>query len=299
MPLDLWRKNLRTLRKNLGKTQADIALHLNTTHQTVANWEGGISMPSLTDFIELSNYFGITTDDFINNVQVNAKQIGKNKRENALVNAPEDVQVMSKKASFYGDVMNEPEDGFYRAKPAFLPPKVVTVDSSGRDNVALVHVKARAGYLLGYGDPKYVQKLPTFSLPGLRNGSFRAFEVEGFSMYNTIGPGDIVIGSYVEQARHCRDERVYIFVTKDDGILIKRAINRVDKEGKFILKSDNITDRDQYPITLLDVSQISEIWYVEAVLSKNLRAPSAIYNRLTDLEAELAIIKSKINQKIK
>lgn len=209
------------------------------------------------------------------------------------------IPALRKYPAFSDNVLAEPEGEFYRPKPAFLPPKVVTVDSSGRDNVALVHVKARAGYLLGYGDPKYVQKLPTFSLPGLRNGSFRAFEVEGFSMYNTIGPGDIVIGSYVEQARHCRDERVYIFVTKDDGILIKRAINRVDKEGKFILKSDNITDRDQYPITLLDVSQISEIWYVEAVLSKNLRAPSAIYNRLTDLEAELAIIKSKINQKIK
>lgn len=292
MPTDLWRKNLRTLRKKSGKTQADIALQLNTTHQTIANWEGGISQPGIADFIEIANLFGITLDEFINNVQVNSNQVGKNKRKNAQVNVLVDAQVMPQNAL-------RDDGGLHRSQPAKIVPVVVTIDSQGRDNITLVPVKARAGYLLGYGDPRFIKTLPVYRLPGLNNGSFRAFEVEGFSMYNTIGPGDIVIGSYVEQARHCRDERVYIFVTKDDGILIKRAINRVDKEGKFILKSDNITDRDQYPITLLDVSQISEIWYVEAVLSKNLRAPSAIYNRLTDLEAELAIIKSKINQKIK
>lgn len=292
MATELWRSNLKLLRKKLGKTQSDIAFQLNATQQAIGNWETGSGSPSYQDLIKLTKIFGISVDDFLTNAHPITKPVGKKNQENAHLNAHRNAQVMPQNAL-------KDDGGLHRSQPAKIVPVVVTIDSQGRDNITLVPVKARAGYLLGYGDAGFIKTLPVYRLPGLNNGSFRAFEVEGFSMYNTIGPGDIVIGSYVEQARHCRDERVYIFVTKDDGILIKRAINRVDKEGKFILKSDNITDRDQYPITLLDVSQISEIWYVEAVLSKNLRAPSAIYNRLTDLEAELAIIKSKINQKIK
>lgn len=59
---------------------------------------------------------------------------------------------------------------------------VTTVDKTGRDNIVLVPIKAQAGYLQGAQQPEYIEHLPTFWLPGLNHGTYRAFEVSGYSM---------------------------------------------------------------------------------------------------------------------
>lgn len=286
--------NLKFLRKKKGVNQTEVASVLDFKRNTLSNWESEYTEPGLDKLGKLARYFDITIDELVSKDLANAHLISGSAeiktKEIAHPNAHPSAHLSPK-------ITVQDHDPPYQAQEAKIVPVVVTIDSHGRDNITLVPVKARAGYMLGYGDPKFIKTLPVYRLPGLNNGTFRAFEVEGLSMYNTFSPGDIVIGSYVELAQHCRDERVYIFVTKEDGILIKRAINRAEKEGKFILKSDNITDRDQYPVTVLPVDKIAEIWYVEAVLSKNLRAPSSIYGRLTDLEARMAILEDSGHKK--
>jgi transcriptional regulator with XRE-family HTH domain len=58
-------KNIRHLRKQLSKTQSEIALLLKKGQTTVGNWENGISEPSLDELIVLSNYFDISLDILI------------------------------------------------------------------------------------------------------------------------------------------------------------------------------------------------------------------------------------------
>lgn len=300
---NIFGKNLRYLREKRGLVLAEIPDFIGFSSSQWNNWELGTSFPKFLDLMEISKIFEVPESTLIHydvsNAHLTEKQEGENLQGNAhLIAHPTAHPIDNLQLNEPGQAPRPNES----PPPPQIVPLVVTIDSQGRDNVALVHVKARAGYLLGYGDPKFIKTLPTYRLPGLNNGTFRAFEVEGFSMYNTLSPGDVVIGSYVEQAQHCRDERVYVFVTKEDGILIKRAINRVQKDSKFILKSDNITDRDHYPVMVLEMEKIAEIWYVEAVLSKNLRAPSSIYGRLTDLEARLALLEDsggKTTRKIK
>jgi len=175
----------------------------------------------------------------------------------------------------------------------FKAPKVVTVDHNGRDNIVLVHLPARAGYLLGYGDPEYIAELPSYSVPRLQNGTFRAFEVEGISMVPTINHGDIVFAEWVEQLAHITDDRVYVIVTKSDGILVKRLINRVDKYGFIIAKSDSIDNRAQYPNLNIAPDQIIELWEAKMFLGSNFGSPHSLYTRLADLEADFAHFKSK------
>ena len=55
-------------------------------------------------------------------------------------------------------------------------PQVVAVNPSGDENVVYVPIQARAGYLDGYGDTEYIEKLPSFNMPHLTNGTFRCFE---------------------------------------------------------------------------------------------------------------------------
>ena len=63
-----------------------------------------------------------------------------------------------------------------------LMPKVVVVDDRDNDRIPLVSIKAQAGYLEGYDDSNYIEELPTYSVPDMRNGTYRMIQVSGFSM---------------------------------------------------------------------------------------------------------------------
>lgn len=176
----------------------------------------------------------------------------------------------------------------------FGVPNVVTVDSSNRENIVLVNQKARAGYLNGFADVEYVKKLPTFYLPQLKAGTYRAFEVDGDSMEPTLESKELVIGSWVESLDDIREDRVHILVTKSHGIVIKRVLNAVSKYGYIIAKSDAFNSRNQYKNLLIDPEDIQEIWYARMHLNANFRSPSEVYHRLNSFEADLEEIKRRL-----
>lgn len=162
-------------------------------------------------------------------------------------------------------------------------PSVVTVDQAGQDNVVLVNVKAAAGYLVGYGDPEYIERLPAFRLPNINNGTYRMFQIEGHSMYPTITDGSYVVGEWVENWNTgIKDNRVYVIVS-DKGVLVKRVLNRLKKYQSLYLKSDN---RKEYPNINVSTEQIKEVWAVKMHLGFELADPSVLYDRVSDLEAE-------------
>src|SRR5579862_2223669 len=55
-------KNLRYLRKQLSKTQSEIAALIKKGQTTIGNWENGISEPNLDELIVISNFFDIPLD---------------------------------------------------------------------------------------------------------------------------------------------------------------------------------------------------------------------------------------------
>ncbi len=168
-------------------------------------------------------------------------------------------------------------------------PQVVAVNPSGNENVVYVPIKARAGYLNGYGDTDYIESLPTFNMPHLTNGTYRCFEVYGNSMVRTFFDGDLVFGKYVESLSDIKDGRVYVIVSKDDGIVLKRVINRIEERGKLILKSDN--KNGNYPTYTIDAEDIMEVWYVTMFASKQMPEPVDIYDRLHELESQIVELK--------
>jgi len=172
-------------------------------------------------------------------------------------------------------------------------PKVVAVNDSGNENIIYVPIQARAGYLNGYGDSSYIEQLPSFNMPHLNNGSFRCFEVQGNSMVRTFFDGDLVFGKYVESFSDIKDGRVYVIVTKNDGIVLKRVINRIKERGKLILKSDN--KDGNYPMYTINAEEIMEVWYVTMFASKQMPEPVDVYDRLHDLESKLVELQEQIN----
>lgn len=178
--------------------------------------------------------------------------------------------------------------------PISAIPQTVTISPEGKDNVVLVPVRAAAGYLNGYGDPEFIQNLPAYNLPSLRNGVFRMFEVNGDSMYPTIQNKSLVVGQWIENwVKDVKDDRVYVVVSREKGVIVKRLLNRIKKYGNIYCKSDN---RKEYPSFPLNPSDIMEIWEVKMHLSFELPNPAELYDRMNDLEADMEFLKQFIKQ---
>jgi transcriptional regulator with XRE-family HTH domain len=58
-------KNLRYLRKQSSRTQSEIASLIQKGQTTIGNWENGISEPSLSELMIISNYFDIPLDTLL------------------------------------------------------------------------------------------------------------------------------------------------------------------------------------------------------------------------------------------
>ena len=280
-----FRSNLTYLKEINNESFASIGLQADCSANTVSYWINKKSEPKMNEVEKIAQYFEISIQDLLYKdlsiVHLNKKESEEITGENVHLNVHPSVHLNSEKGK----------------KPTKLDtdstnrmPKVITMDSAGKENVIMVPVKARAGYLNGYADPQFINTLPAYRLPGLNHGTYRIFEVEGSSMYPTLNGGDLVICSFVENLMSVRDDRLYVVVTKTDGIVVKRCLNRFEKDGKLILKSDNYKDRDLYPTIVCHQEDIVEIWYATSFISYQMRPPSEMYNRLIDLEGRLTLL---------
>ncbi len=263
-------KNLRFLRKKVGKTQGGLSVELNIGRTTIANYEAGLSEPNLENLVTFSKYFGISLDELLSK---NMEDRASTEKDLMLRGAFEPVQ-----KNFYSNI-----------------PRIITVDNSGNDNIIYVPVKARAGYLSGYGDAEFIETLPTFRLPGLNNATYRMFEVDGPSMAPNVLHGDRIIGEYIDALDKIRDNRVYVIVHKG-GVAVKRVINRLEERGKIYLKSDTIAHRHEFPTIEIDPEDINEVWYGRMKISSDFTEPAEVYHRIADLETDVMEMKRMIQK---
>ncbi|MFN7706335.1 MAG: helix-turn-helix transcriptional regulator, partial [Chryseotalea sp.] len=147
-----------------------------------------------------------------------------------------------------------------------------------------------------FGDEKFIGTLQSFSIPNLRSGTYRMFEVNGDSMLQITGgglhDGDIVIAQYLENFYDVRDNRVYVVVSKE-GIVIKRLINRLRNENPVIVcKSYN--KGGAYPDFLLRPEDLFEIWELKAYISKQLSFNTDLWQMLSDMQAQQAVLAEKL-----
>ncbi len=129
----------------------------------------------------------------------------------------------------------------------------IVVDKDNNDQIEVVTVKASAGYLNGYADPEYVEKLPLMNLPFKITGKHRAFPIKGDSM-PPLKSGCFVIAKYVESLAEIRNGSTYVIVTNDEGVVYKR----VQKKGTNLeLHSDN-KNYEPYSVKMADVIEAWE-----------------------------------------
>jgi transcriptional regulator with XRE-family HTH domain len=221
-------KNLKFLRVQQGLTQKQLAEKLGLKQAAIGAYEEERATPPLTSLLDIIKIFNVNLDDLV-------KQ----------------------------DLSRVPEKERKAGSSGRREVLAITVDSNNKENVELVSHKASAGYLSGYQDPEFVKDLPKISMPVLpKNKTYRAFEIQGDSML-PVQPGSIIFGEYVENIGAIKNGKLYVLVTKQDGIVFKRIFNFSEQEGKLLLISDN----RQYEPYSVEAADILEVWSAKAFFS--------------------------------
>ena len=63
-------KNLVSLRKSKGLSQEELGAQLKVSRQTISKWESAQSYPDFQRLVLLSDYFGLTLDELVKDVDV-------------------------------------------------------------------------------------------------------------------------------------------------------------------------------------------------------------------------------------
>lgn len=180
----------------------------------------------------------------------------------------------------------------------FVRPITVTVDRHGKELISYVPVKAQAGYMKGFGDPNFIEKLPAFNLPINISGTHRMFQVDGISMRQLGGgglnDGDIVIAQYVEDIFSVKDNRVYVVVSTE-GVIIKRCINRLTTIDKVLVCNSDNKSGEFGPI-ILHPQEILEVWELKAFISKQLSMATDLWDVINDLTYKQAMMADKLKE---
>lgn len=251
--------NLKYLRKKHGLTQQQFADNMEIKRSLVGAYEEDRAEPKYELLKKIAEYFELTIDEFINEKITDGwKPKPKSQGSN--------LRILS-----------------------------ISVDQNENENIELVPVKASAGYLNGFSDPQYIQNLPKFQLPlpTLRQGTYRAFEIMGDSML-PIQSGSIIIGEYLDNWAEVKTGDTYIIISKNEGVVYKRAGNRFKDNKNLKLISDNKV-YDPYAIAADD---ILEIWKAKAYISTSLPEPTPepTMETLSSMMAQMQKSLSQLNK---
>lgn len=167
----------------------------------------------------------------------------------------------------------------------------ITVDGQGRENISVVPIKAVSGYLSGHADPQFVGQLPQFSLPLQEispNRSYRIFQIKGTSMA-PVQQGDYILTEYVANWLEINDCQTYVVLTKTEGIVYKRVVNKLKGENHLFMMSDN----REYAPYRLELTDILEVW--KAVGRLAFRLPGTEWGEVSELAKALGSMRQELD----
>lgn len=245
--------NLKFLRKLNGLSQQDLAFKLGIPRTTLGDYERSHTEPNIKMLQKIAKLFDVSVDMLIKS---------KLNKSNVNIGRSDDFKVLA-----------------------------ITVNSENKSNIELVETKAAAGYLDGCTDPEFIKDLPKISFPQVPSGTYRGFEIKGESML-PMEEGSIVICSFVERLSDIKNDRTYVVVSKENGVVYKRLTNLTSQKA-LMLSSDNETFRPYK----LSYNEVSEIWqyYAHLSFSDSYTTFNAIIDeKLSDINRKVSDLHAKM-----
>ncbi len=249
-------ENIRHFRKRSGWTQQELADRLGVHRSMVGAYEEGRAEPRLSTVMQLCQLFSVEVGDLLMRPAGSARQLAADVRGSSL---------------------------------RVLP---VLVDREQQDEqIAIVPVRAAAGYLEGYCDTTYMGRLPSFHLPVAELGakrSYRIFQIQGDSML-PVPSGAYIISEYVQDWRSVRDYQPCIVVSRDEGVVYKRVVAHWE-QSELELRSDNA----EYAPYRIGVGQVLEVWKALGYLSFQL--PEPFMQPTAQLQQLVAALRTEVDR---
>jgi transcriptional regulator with XRE-family HTH domain len=258
-------KNVRFLRERKKLTQEDLSQKLGITRVKLSAIEAGrTENPASGDLMQFSDFFQMSIDTLF---RVDLSKLSELKiRE---LEAGNDLYITG----------------------GNLRVLAISVDSTNKENIEYVPVKAKAGYRDGFADPDYIATLPKFSLPTLPStGTYRMFPTTGDSML-PLPEGADVICEFVEDWSQIKPGTLCILILKaEQDFVFKKATIRPDTRTIY-LESLN----QNYEPYEVSVGDVLEIWKYNSYQSRKTPEPISdiasvskaitfILGRIDDLE---------------
>jgi len=260
--------NIKVLRRRKGRTQDDVAFTLKMKRSTLSGYENQVANPTVDVLLAFSNYFGVSIDTLI---RIDLGSLSESM-----------ISQIEKGSDVY-------------SRGGKLRVLATTVDSMNNENIELVAEKAKAGYLRGFADPGFIEKLPVFHLPFLdENKKYRTFQLNGDSML-PIPDGAWVTGEYIVDWNLIPTGQACIVCTLDDGLVFKVVENQIEKSGELVFHSLN-PDYEPYRVP---VNQITEIWkfinYISHQMPSAVSTNDEMLNRIKNIQHSIDDIREQLN----
>ncbi|GAB2772263.1 hypothetical protein GCM10027275_13910 [Rhabdobacter roseus] len=167
----------------------------------------------------------------------------------------------------------------YEGQPASRVATTYEEKAPPQQTIQWVRGSQAGEYLAQYQSTSFLNRLPTFQLPNLPSGHYRAFEAGKDFLF----PGALLVGSFIKNWYDIKDGRQYVFVLRNHGIVYRKAYNQVKVKGLLLLSSDIAT------ISSLEVpiGEVLEVWEVNAFVSLQLPEPTPSLDRIGQLVQEM------------
>jgi transcriptional regulator with XRE-family HTH domain len=248
-------QNLKYLRKLRGWTQDEFAQKLSVKRSLIGAYEEERAEPRMEVLELVANMFKLSLDELL-------------------------LTDLSSSAAGGGNYLQKR--------------RMQKMGATERNLIHFVPVKAAAGYLTSYADSEFIDELNTFTLPMLKGGDYRAFEIIGDSMLPTPS-GSIIVGEKVESMDDVKNGQAYIVVSKNEGIVYKRIQKNSKSKNKITLESDN-PNFQPYQVNTEDVV---ELWLAQVVIGKVASQQrwdvNSLANLVTNLQDQVSNLKKKMN----
>ncbi len=259
--MNYFSSNLKFLRTQKKFTQTQFANKIGISRAIIGSYEEGRAEPKLVTLQNIAHFFKVSMDDLL--------EI--------------DLSHTITQVDYEGN------------KLRILP---IIVDQNQKEKITVVPIKAAAGYLNGYADAEYIESLNSFDFPISELGNqntFRLFQIKGDSML-PIPPNSYIIGEYLENWKHLKDGKCYVVISKDDGIVYKRVVSKIEEDEALELISDN-KNYDPYTIP---ANEIIELWKAKAYISfdlpdqdfNNSISVNQLSNMVLDMKKEMEKLKN-------
>jgi len=246
------KKNIRIIRKWTDLNQEKFAEKIGIKRSRLGSYEEGRATPKPDILQKIAIIYGCSVDDLL---YADLSQI-----QPVSGNTPNNI-----KTDISGRRLQ-------------LRTLTITADEKGKEMIEWVpHKEAKAGYLNGYSDPDYISTLPKFHLPFLPSDStYRAFEIKGDSM-QPLPSGSVVIGEFVQDWEHSiKTGKTYIIVSKNDGVVYKRVVNNIGKDGTLFLYSDNA----EYEPYMIHANDVKEVWVAKRFIINEAIAMDSLWDKM-------------------